>query len=125
MAIEYLMRARRTADSVIVYWTVLDSADTIMAAANAPNPADDYGDVVVAARRSVRAGLIRESLTSQVDGSTTTFSTSGSYYTGTLRVYWNGQVQAIDDITEESSTTFSIGLTPDAGDAIEVEYRPA
>lgn len=125
MATEYLMRARKTSDSTMHYWTVLDSADTSMNASNAPTPSGDYSDVVVAAKRAVRAGLFRESLTSQVDGSNSTFTTGSSYYTGTLRVYWNGQVQSLSDITELSSSTFSIGLTPESGDAIEVAYRPA
>ena len=125
MATEYTNRARRVSDSTLHYWTTLDDPDPTMASPSAPSPADNYADVVVVSRRAVRSGLTRESLSGQVDGSATTFTTSSPFTTGTLRVFWNGQVVAIGDIAETGPSTFGIGLTPDAGDAIEVEYRPA
>ena len=122
---EYQNRARRTADNVYVYWITVGAADPTMAASTAPSPAGDYGDVVVASRRSVAAEIRQESLTAQVDGSTSTFTTSASYVPGTLVVRWNGQIQALADVTENSASTFILSLTPDSGDGIEVAYRPA
>ena len=67
-----------------------------------------------------------EDLTSQVDGSSTTFSLSNQYKSGTLRVYWNGQRQiAGDTITELNNTQFSTSFTAPVGTAINVDYTPS
>lgn len=125
MPTEYQNRARRTADDVYVYWLTIGAADPTMAASNAPSPAGNYADVVVVSRRSIASEIRQEMLTSQVDGSTSTFTTTVAYTAGTLVVRWNGQVQSLSDVTEATSTTFSLSLTPESGDAIEVAYRPA
>lgn len=125
MPTEYVNRARRTSDSVLVYWTTIGAADPTLAAGNAPSPADDYADPVVVLRRPAAPEIRQASLSSQVDGSAATFTTPSAYRAGTLVVRWNGQVQALADVTEASDTTFTIALTPEAGDAIEVAYRPA
>jgi len=125
MPTEYVNRARRTSDSALVYWTTIGAADPTLAAANAPSPAGDYADAVVVLRRAAAPEIRQASLTAQVNGSTATFTTPSAYRAGTLVVRWNGQVQALGDVTEASSTTFTLALTPDSGDAIEVAYRPA
>lgn len=125
MPTEYVNRARRTADGALVYWTTIGAADPTLAAAGAPSPAGAYADPVVVVRRPAAPELLQASLTAQVSGSTATFTTPSSYRAGTLTVRWNGQVQALADVTENSDTTFTLALTPDAGDAIEVAYRPA
>lgn len=125
MPTEYLNRARRTSDGVLVYWTTIGAADPTLASGNAPSPADDYADAVVVQRRAAAPEIRQASLSGQVDGNTSTFSTPSSYRSGTLVVRWNGQVQALGDLTETSDTSFTLALTPESGDAIEVQYRPA
>jgi hypothetical protein len=125
MPTEYLNRARRTSDGVLVYWTTIGAADPTLASGNAPSPAGDYADAVVVQRRASAPEIRQASLSGQVDGNTSTFSTPSSYRSGTLVVRWNGQVQALGDLTETSDSSFTLSLTPEAGDAIEVQYRPA
>lgn len=125
MPTEFLNRVVRDSDGAYVYWTTVGAADPTLTASNAPSPSDDYSNPVVAARRPVRPEILQEDLSSQVSGSVATFTTSQSYRSGTLTVRWNGQVQALDEVTEASSTTFTLALTPESGDAIEVAYRPA
>ena len=125
MPTEYTNRARRTSDSALLYWTTIGAADPALAAGNAPSPAGDYADAVVVARRPTAQEIRQASLTAQVNGSTATFTTPSSYRPGTLEVRWNGQVQTLADGTENTGTTFTIALTPESGDAIEVSYRPA
>ena len=54
--LQYVNRARRTSDGVLVYWTTEDDPDPQLEASNAPSPANGYADPVVAA--SVRLGWI-------------------------------------------------------------------
>lgn len=124
MALEYVNRARNLTSSAITYWTTVDSADPGMTDPSAP-PSDAWGEVVTVSTRAIRAGLYREDLSSQVSGSTTEFTTSRGYVLGTLRVWWNGQRQTTTEFTEINATTFTAtGFTVEAGDAMEVAYRP-
>ena len=125
MPTEYLNRVRRNSDGVYVYWTTTGSADPTLSAANAPSPSGNFSNPVVAMRRSTPSEILQESLTAQINGSNSSFTTSQNYKTGTLTVRWNGQVQALSDVTETGLNTFNLSLTPESGDAIEVAYRPA
>ena len=127
MGIEYTNRARNISSGTYVYWTTSDSADSAMEAANAPSPSSAYADVVTVSTRPIREGLYREDLSSQIDspGSTTAFTTGRQYFSGSLRVWWNGQRQNQSQFSETGQSTFSLtGFTAEDGDAIEVEYRP-
>lgn len=69
------------------------------------------------------SGTVRSTadISNQV-GATQTF-TVPEYQSGTLRVFWNGQLQDSNTVTELSSTTFSTSFTPEAGDVVVVDYR--
>lgn len=66
-------------------------------------------------------------LSSQANGQTSTFTLPESALAGSVRVYRNGQrLLPGVSFTESSSTTVSlVGVTPAAGEAIEVEYATA
>ena len=66
--------------------------------------------------------LEHEDLSSQVDGSTQTFTVSSAYQTGTLQVYWNGLLQLSSDIAESSRTTFTTTFIPSSNDNLVVIY---
>jgi hypothetical protein len=126
MAAVYTNRARNSATNAFVYWDTEDRADPNKTAANAPSPSGDYVDVVTVGIHAVRAGLFRDNLSSQVDGTRTVFTTPSSYVSGSLRVWYNGQRQTTTEFSETSVTTFTTtGFTAASGSAIEVEYRPA
>lgn len=67
----------------------------------------------------------QEDLSSQTNGSRTTFSTEYNFMEGSLRVYWNGQAQiegntfTVSDNLKSFTTTF----TPSTVDALEVVYQ--
>ena len=69
-----------------------------------------------------------ENLTSQIDGTTQDFTTTYSYESGTLAIYWNGIRQIVSGtgatINETSSTGFSfIGSTvPTTAHTLTVQY---
>ena len=63
-----------------------------------------------------------EDLTSQINGSRTVFTTSKPYESGTLKVYWNGQRQSDQTITELTSTTFSTTFVPSGNNVLIVDY---
>ena len=67
----------------------------------------------------------KENLTSQINGSRTTFTVSEEYKTGSLRVYYNG-VRQIEDETfsETTSTTFTVTFTTITGDYLSIDYKP-
>lgn len=67
----------------------------------------------------------KENLTSQINGSRTTFTVSEEYKTGSLRVYYNG-VRQIEDETfsETTSTTFTVTFTTISGDYLSIDYTP-
>ena len=69
--------------------------------------------------------LKQSNLTSQVNGSATSFTVPEAYQSGSLRVYWNGlrQITGVS-ITENSQTTFQTTFTPENGDYIVVDYYP-
>jgi hypothetical protein len=125
MPTEFTNRVVKISDGSYVYWKTVGSADQSLSASNAPSPSSDYSNHVVVSRQPARPEIFQENLSSQSTGSVSTFTTSRSYRPGTLAVRWNGQVQSIDEVTEVTETTFSLSLTPDSGDAIEVVYRPA
>ena len=62
-----------------------------------------------------------ENLTAQTDGEATTFTVANAYVTGSLRVYWEG-VRLTDEVTESSSTTFTLSVTIPSGDRLYVDY---
>jgi len=66
--------------------------------------------------------LKREDISSQVDGSTQSFTVSLPYKSGTLQVYWNGLLQLFTDIGETSVTNFTTSFTPKVGDNLAVVF---
>jgi hypothetical protein len=67
-----------------------------------------------------------EDLSSQLNGSRTTFSLSQSYTSGSLRIYYNGLRQAASSITETSSTEFSISFdAPSNEESLIVDFTPS
>ena len=67
----------------------------------------------------------KENLTSQINGSRTTFTVPEEYKTGSLRVYYNG-VRQIENETfsETTSTTFTVTFTTISGDYLSIDYTP-
>ena len=65
-------------------------------------------------------------LTSQVDGTRTTFSVGELYTSESLRVFLNGQRLRISSEYVENSdrSTFSTTFTPTVGDVIFIDYNP-
>ena len=61
-------------------------------------------------------------LTAQCDGIDGTF-TMPVYLSGSLWVSWNGLRMRAADITEASTTTFTLSVTPRATDELIVEYK--
>ena len=66
-----------------------------------------------------------EDLTSQIDGSRTAFDISGNYATGKLRVFRNGQRLTSDEVTEVSSSRFSLSFAPSIGEVLSCDYTQA
>ena len=65
-------------------------------------------------------------LSSQCNGSNTSFTVPESYKAGSLRVYYNGvrQVEG-ETFSEHNSTTFTTsGFTPETGDFLTIDYTP-
>lgn len=67
----------------------------------------------------------KEDLTSQIDGTKTTFIVSEEYKTGSLRVYYNG-VRQIEDVTfsETTASTFTLNFQTVTGDYLAIDYTP-
>ena len=67
----------------------------------------------------------KENLTSQINGTRTTFTVQEEYKTGSLRVYYNGVRQIEDEtFTETTSTTFTLTFTTITGDYLSIDYTP-
>lgn len=68
--------------------------------------------------------LTKDDLTAQINGSIQQFTTSNSFETGSLRVYYNGvYLRSGSDYTEVSSNSFRLLLnTPQNGEDLVVEY---
>lgn len=66
--------------------------------------------------------LKKQDLSSNCDGSTTTFTVSSTYKSGTIEVYWNGLQQTTAEVTESSDTTFTTSFTPQSGDNLVAVY---
>ena len=68
----------------------------------------------------------QEDLSTQCDGSRTTFTVSEAFDSDSLRVYWNGIRQQIGEtITVVSSTTFTTTFTPSADHYLFIDYTRA
>ena len=66
-------------------------------------------------------------LSSQCNGSNTSFTLPENYQAGSLRVYYNGvrQVEG-ETFSEHNSTTFTTtDFTPETGDFLTVDYIPS
>lgn len=73
------------------------------------------------------SNLISEDLTSQVDGITSTFSTSEAFQSVRLFVFLNGLFQGPPNGTEvtiNSTISFTLSTTPQVGDILTVIYSP-
>ena len=63
-------------------------------------------------------------LSSQIDGSNRDFTTSESYESGSLSVFWNGLRQSANEITELTATSFRISTAPQSGGSVVVQFYP-
>jgi hypothetical protein len=61
-------------------------------------------------------------ISNQIDGNTSTFITTESIDQSSLRVYYNGIRQSPNDISFNSSTSFSLSFTPKIGDFLFIDY---
>ena len=69
--------------------------------------------------------MIKENLTSQIDGEKTIFGVAQNYEAGTIRVYYNGVRQIVSVTFSELNTTqIQLNFTPQTGDFSAVEYIP-
>ena len=67
--------------------------------------------------------MVKENLTSQINGFRTVFTVSEAYAAGSLRVYFNGVRQILSvTFTETTSTTFTLSFTPVSGDFLSIDY---
>ena len=62
-------------------------------------------------------------LTAQCDGIVDTFTMPEVYLSGSLWVSWNGLRMRPADVTEASTTTFTLSVTPRATDELVVDYK--
>ena len=70
-----------------------------------------------------QSDMKKANLTSQVNGSRTVFTVPEVYTAGSLRVYWNGVRQVVNETyTETTNTTFTLSFTPQNGDYITIDY---
>lgn len=65
-----------------------------------------------------------ENISSQIDGSKTTFTTSVAFENATLKVYWNGvrQFTGVSITPNGSSRQFTTTFTPAAGQNLFIDY---
>jgi hypothetical protein len=68
------------------------------------------------------SSVITEAAIGTLDGVNVQFQTSGSYVPGTLFVFWNGQLQRQDFVTEVADRQFSVDEAPEAVDVLYVRY---
>ena len=74
---------------------------------------------------AVKIKLIKENLTSQIDGTEQTFGISRKYEAGSIRVYWNGIRQIVSvSFSELSDTQIFTNFVPATNDYLTVEYIP-
>jgi hypothetical protein len=66
--------------------------------------------------------LLQFDISDQIDGITQSFNTSSSMNQDSLRVYYNGIRQSPDDISFNSSTSFSLSFIPQVGDFLFIDY---
>lgn len=66
--------------------------------------------------------LLQFDISDQIDGITQSFNTSSSMNQDSLRVYYNGIRQSPDDISFNSSTSFSLSFIPQIGDFLFIDY---
>lgn len=69
--------------------------------------------------------MIKENLTSQIDGEKQVFGISREAESGSVRLYWNGLRQIITvSFSEVNSTQIYTNFVPQSGDYLTVEYFP-
>ena len=74
---------------------------------------------------STSSAARQENISSQCNGSTTSFTTSTKFIVSTLKVYWNGMRQFKDvTITITNNQTFTTSFTPANNDYLFVDYQP-
>jgi len=65
--------------------------------------------------------MTQENISSQCNGSRTTFTVNANFVSSSLRVYYNG-VRQTGEFTVISDNQFSLSFTPDTGDRLEIDY---
>ncbi len=72
------------------------------------------------------SNMQQQNISSQCDGSTTSFTVQEAFDGDSIRVYWNGIRQQLGEtITVTSSTTFTTTFTARSGDYLFVDYVQA
>ena len=80
--------------------------------------------------RSGGGSLVYDTLTSQIDGITSEFTTSESYVSGSLAIFWNGIRQIVSGdgstVNETSATGFEFtAAVPTTAHTLTVTYEKA
>ena len=65
--------------------------------------------------------MTQENISTQCNGSRTTFTVNANFISTSLRVYYNG-VRQTGEFTVISDNQFSLSFTPDSGDLLEIDY---
>ena len=81
----------------------------------------NYPSPYVITQDRVGSDLVFENLTSQINGSRTTFTLNQAADVARIFVYYNGLLSNID-ISNTTETTFTLGFTPLADDTLQVIY---
>jgi hypothetical protein len=81
----------------------------------------NYPSPYVITQDRVGSDLVFENLTSQINGSRTTFTLNQAADVARIFVYYNGLLSNID-ISKTTETTFTLGFTPLADDTLQVIY---
>ena len=81
----------------------------------------NYPSPYVITQDRVGSDLVFENLTSQINGSRTTFTLNQAADVERIFVYYNGLLSNID-ISSKTQTTFTLGFTPLADDTLQVIY---
>lgn len=70
---------------------------------------------------AVFASIIEKAI-GTIDGVNTTFSTSGTYSSGSVFVFYNGSIQPKNYVVELGGTSFRVEDPPLVGDVLQVRY---
>jgi len=67
------------------------------------------------------SNMTKENLSSQCNGTRTTFTTNANFDSDSLRVYYNG-IRQTGAFSIVSDNQFELSFTPQSGELLEVDY---